>query len=53
MLKAKKNAKTNKHQVLMMKDLMKYEDAADKLAAAHLNLSKLKKKIGLFEPEEE
>ena len=31
----KKLAKTNRYQVLMMKDLMKYEDAADKLQAAH------------------
>jgi len=34
-LKVKKLAKTNKYRVFMMRDLMKYEDAADKLKAAH------------------
>ena len=50
-LKVKKLAKKNKYQVLMMRDLMKYEEAADKLEAAHKNFEKLKKKIELFEPE--
>jgi hypothetical protein len=36
----------------MMKDLMKYEDAADKLDAAHKNFEKIKRRIGIFEPEE-
>ena len=52
-LKKKKLAKSNKYRVLMMKDLMKYEDAADKLQAAHKNFEKIKKRIGIFEPEEE
>ena len=37
----------------MMRDLMKYEDSADKLKAAHSNFEKLKKKIGIFEPKEQ
>lgn len=37
----------------MMRDLMKYEDAADKLKAAYQNYEELKRKIGIFEPEEE
>ena len=44
-LKKKKHAKTNKHKFLMMKDLMKYEDAADKLKAAYQEYDEIKRKI--------